>query len=263
MHLPLRSIFVAVTLVHGFVATNSAVAEPIDPTHYQGDYTRRPFDGSRRYDPDTDWSSSQLYRSEKQAPPYALVYDGVPLLAPIWTGIYGGIHIGGGWGTFDTTLGDVDSSGPTVGGHIGYLLRSGALVAGVEFDAGLSDVHHASNIGNNFTLVADVDWLVSARARVGVIAGPALFYATGGVAALGTSTQIGIGGFNASTSSTQTALVLGGGIEIGLNDKMAVRLEALHYFMDDERYTLPNGLGTVESGGSLTTVRAGLTFFLN
>lgn len=247
----------------GFAALENIGAEAAGYSHYQGDYDRRPLDGSRRYDIDRDWSASEPYRAERAAPPYALAYDGVPLLAPIWTGIYGGLNIGGGWGRVDTSLGDVDLSGVVFGGHIGYNWRSGAVVGGVEFDASYSDVHHASNIDNLAVVIADADWLVSARARIGVIAGPALFYATGGIAAIGTSTQIDLIGVSMATNSTQTALVLGGGIEIGVNERMSVRLEALHYFLDDEKYALPAGLGSVNTGGSLTTVRAGLTFFLN
>lgn len=267
MHLPMRSFFLALIFVLLSAIPSKVPAAENWRTHYQGDYSRRPLDGSRRYEPDAEWSSSSQYRSTQPPPAHALAYDGVPLLAPIWTGIYGGLHGGGGWGT--STLrwgqfgGDVDLSGALEGAHIGYLLRSGALVAGLEFDADLSQINHTTNIGNFASLMADVDWLVSARARLGVLAGPALFYATGGVAVIGTSSRLEFLGFNASTSDTKTALVLGGGIEIGLNEKMAVRLEALHYFMDDEKYALPEGLGSIKASGSLTTVRAGLTFFLN
>lgn len=265
--LPLRSLFLALLfVVVPAIAAKLAAAEPIR-THYYGDYGRRPLDGSYRSAPlpynSADWSASQVYRSRSQAPSYALNYDGVPLLAPIWTGLYGGLHAGGGWGTFDTSLGDVDLSGAVLGAHIGYLIRSGALVAGLEADADFSQVHHATDFGGLAVLMADVDWTVGARARLGVVAGPALFYATGGVAMTGVSAQADVLGFNASTSSTRAAFVAGGGVEIGLNEKIALRIEALHYFMDDEKFLLPLNAGTVRVGGSLTTVRAGLTFFLN
>lgn len=263
MHLPLRSLFIALLFVLLPALVQKLAAAPAGQTHYQGDYARRPLDGSRRYEPDANWSGSQLYRAEPQVPAYSLTYDGVPLIAPIWTGVYGGLHGGGGWGSFDTSMGDVDLSSAVLGAHIGYLIRSGALVAGLEFDADLSQVHHATNLGNVAVAMADVDWIVSARARLGVIAGPALFYATGGVAMTGLSTQVDVLGIHSSTSSTQPALVVGGGIEIGLSRQMAVRVEALHYFIDEEKYALPFGAGTVSAGGSLTTVRAGITFYLN
>jgi opacity protein-like surface antigen len=58
--------------------------------------------------------------------------------------------------------------------------------------------------------MADVDWIVSARARLGVVAGRALFYATGGVAMTGLSSQVDAFGVHASTSSTSPAFVAGG-----------------------------------------------------
>lgn len=265
--LPLRSLFLALAfvLVPAILAKLSAQERP--RTHYYGDYDRRPLDGSYRSDRDApglkDWSASQDYRAAPQAPSYALNYDGVPLLAPIWTGLYGGLHGGGGWGQFDTSLGDADLSGAVMGAHIGYLIRTGAFVAGLEADADFSQVHHATNFGGLAVLMADVDWIVSARARAGVVAGPALFYATAGVAMTGVSAQADVMGVHSSTSSTQTAFVAGGGVEIGLNENIALRLEALHYFMDEEKFRLPFNAGTAEVGGSLTTVRAGLTFFLN
>jgi opacity protein-like surface antigen len=124
-------------------------------------------------------------------------------------------------------------------------------------------VHHVTDFAGLADLMADVDWIVSARARLGVVAGRALFYATGGVAMTGLSSQVDAFGVHASTSSTSPAFVAGGGVEFGINEHIALRVEALPYFMDGEKFTFPFNSGTTRVGGSLTTVRAGLTFFLN
>lgn len=282
MHLPLRTLLIALLLiVIPSVLSKLAAAEPWG-THYRGDYARRPFDGSYRYDSPGQLSSSSAYRAPQptsseprsyEAPQSGmrsvaersdlLSYDGVPLLAPIWSGLYGGVHGGGGWGEFDTSIGGADLSGALLGAHVGYLLRSGALVAGLEFDADLSQLHDTSRYGQAVVVMADIDWIVSARARLGVVAGPALLYATGGVALMGVSSQANVMGAHSSSSDTQSALVVGGGLEIGLGRNTSLRLEALHYILDEERQRLPSPLGTTEVGGSVTTIRAGLTFYFN
>lgn len=260
MHLPLRSFLFALLLVVVPTAYGKfAAAEPVG-THYRGDFSRRPLDGSARYGGSDDWSASPTYRSREAS---ALTYDGVPLLAPIWTGLYAGVHGGGGWGQFDTSIGDADVSGALVGAHIGYLVRSGALVGGLELDADLSQVHDARTFGAVAVVMADIDWIVSARGRLGVTAGPALFYGTGGVALMGLSAQADVLGFHSSSSDIRTALVVGGGVEFGLGRNVSLRLEALHYLMEEDRVRLPVPLGTQNVGGSLTTVRAGVTFFFN
>ncbi len=55
----------------------------------------------------------------------------------------------------------------------------------------------------------------------------------------------------------------GDGVEFGVNEHIALRVEALRYFMDGEKFTFPFNSGTTQVGGSLTTVRAELTFFLD
>ena len=178
--LPLRSFFVALLFVLIPAIANKLAAAP-GQTHYFGDHQRRSIDGSLRLDPYTDLSASPAYRArphERVMQPYAATYDGVPLMAPIWTGVHGG----GGWGSIETSLGDADISGALFGAHLGFLVRSGAVAAGLELDADYSMLHHAARLSDTAVLMADVNWVVSARARLGVVAGPAFFYATGGYA---------------------------------------------------------------------------------
>ena len=291
--LPLRSLFLALFLVFIPALLSKLGAQPLATTHYQGDPGRRPLDGSYRNRTDTLWSASKAYRANAaplaehdftrermpvtsyagerfndrydvgvNQPHSGFTYDGVPVPAPIWSGLYGGVHGGGGWGSLDIQSLSLDLSGSLIGAHIGYLIRSGALVAGIELDADLSQIHETKDFGNLASFIAEVDWLASARARIGVLAGPALFYATGGVALVGLSAKVGALGQYASTSFNETALVAGGGVEIGLGETVSLRLEALHYFFDDVDFTMP-GFGNIDIDRSLTTVRLGLTFFFN
>lgn len=266
MVLPFRSLFVALFFVIIPLFITKLTAEPYrssQSTTYYGDANRRPLDGSYRNDVGWRSNSSEDDRGSGVPSQWALRYDGVPLLAPIWSGLYLGAHGGGGWGSIETSLGDLDMSGAVLGTHIGYLIRSGPLVAGIELDADLSQINYAANIGNVATATIDVDWALSARARLGVLTGPALFYATGGIAMVGLSGQAGVSGGHFQSSTTQTGFVAGGGVEIGLNEKIALRIEALHYFMPEQKMALPLGAGSLDVDGSFTTVRAGLTFFLN
>lgn len=263
MNLPLRSLFLALVVALIPALAGKVAAEPRAGASYYGDPSRRALDGSNRRD---TWGSRAAADDQAAyAPPStALMYDGVPMLAPIWSGLYAGINGGGGWGSFDTShldIGNLDMSGAVIGAHLGYLVRAGALVAGAEIDAGWSLVSDSRELAGDTTFIANNDFLASARARVGVTLGPALLYLTGGGAWAGFSASTDSAGGHWSKSDTRLGFVAGGGVEIGLNERMAVRLEALHYWFDDRSYASADGPVRVDT--DVTTVRAGLTLFFN
>lgn len=263
MHLPFRSLFLALFVVVAPALAAKATADPRNSNTYYGDPSRRALDGSYRRD---SWNTHTPAndRTAYEPPSTALTYDGVPMLAPIWSGLYAGINGGGGWGSFDTShpdIGNLDPSGAIIGAHLGYLMRAGALVAGVEFDAGWSLVSDSRGLAGDATFIADNDFLASARARLGVTVGPALLYVTGGGAWAGLSASTDSAGGHWSKSDTRLGLVAGGGVEIGLNERMAVRLEALHYWFDERTYASADGPVSLDT--DVTTVRAGLTLFFN
>ena len=114
----------------------------------------------------------------------------------IWQGVYGGVHIGG----VDT--GDDDSM---IGGvQLGYNWQAGAIVYGVEADMSLSDADN-------------VDWLASARGRVGYLILPnLLLYGTAGLGIV-------------NDRDTDTGFAYGVGVEGRLNSTTSARLEYLAY----------------------------------
>lgn len=263
MHLPFRSVFLALFVVVNPTLAGKVKAEPRSSATYYGDPSRRALDGSYRRDTwNTRAGSDERY---SPAPPSnALMYDGVPMLAPIWSGLYAGINGGAGWGTFDTShpvIGNLDLSGAIIGAHLGYLMRAGSLVAGAEIDAGWSLVSDSRALAGDTTFIADNDFLASARLRLGLTFGPALLYVTGGGAWAGFSASTDGAGGHWSKSDTRPGLVAGGGVEIGLNERMALRLEALHYWFDERTYATVDGPVAVDT--DVTTVRAGLTLFFN
>ena len=136
--------------------------------------------------------------------PYAEPLPEMPFTS-VWQGLYGGVHLGYG----DAWNGD----GIIGGGQIGYNWQADRLVIGAEADISLSDIDgHGTS----------VDWLGSARGRIGFLLDPRLLaYATAGV---GFADIDDLGG-----SDTETDFVYGLGLEGKLNERMTARLEYLAY----------------------------------
>ncbi|MBY0225959.1 MAG: outer membrane beta-barrel protein [Hyphomicrobium sp.] len=133
----------------------------------------------------------------------AAVADGMYSAAPsyrempsIWSGLYGGVHLG---------YADADNDDGVVGGvQLGYNWQSSAIVYGVEGDISLASAD-------------SVDWLASARGRLGYLLQPSLLlYGTAGV-----------GG------EDDAGFVYGLGIESQLTYGTTGRIEYLEYDGDD------------------------------
>ena len=187
-------------------------------------------------------------------------------LAPIWTGAYIGAHAGGLWSDIDTTsFGSVSSSDLAAGGHAGFNLGFGALVAGIEGDIGYagSDLGFSTLNGGSANL--STDWNGSLRARVGLPVGPALLYATAGYAWNATTlTQKSPTGVTTDGSHTFGGVVYGVGAESYVLPNMSLRLEALHYDYSADSLSLAGASAAAqEIDPSETVVRAGVTFHLN
>jgi outer membrane immunogenic protein len=210
-----------------------------------------------------------------------------PLLTPesSWTGLYGGINLGGfaangttQWTTpaafgFNGTSADLGTDGVTVGIQAGYNFQlSPAFVVGIEGDI-VND--HTSQktlstwtaLGTNAALsgsyTADIrtlEWLGTLRARFGYLLTPrTLVYATGGVAwsgvnyAGGASGPVGAG-YASSVSFTETEIgyVVGGGVEFLTWDRWLLRGEyLLHHF---------NGVSAVGGAANFPTFPSAFTW---
>lgn len=268
MPLPFRSLLLAVSLTLAPSLLQRAQAG--DPGNrpaatvrgatYYGDPSRRALDGSRRTD---GYDLAPYGRPRETLPVQTITWRDPAAMppAPIWGGFYLGLNAGGGTGTIDTNFGDIDGAGGLLGAHIGYLARFGALAAGIEIDADFSFIDDRQTIGAGSAFTTELAALSSARARFGFDAGPVLLYATGGVALAKLTVSASGPGFHASASETSVGLVFGGGLQIPINDRLALRLEALHYMFGEERAETP--LGTLESQSDVTTLRAGLSLSFN
>ena len=137
--------------------------------------------------------------------------DGVPRaeaayheLPPIWRGPYGGVHLG---------YAEAHHDDGVVGGvQLGYNWQASAIVYGVEGDISLTGAD-------------SIDWLASARGRLGYLIQPSLLlYGTAGV-----------GG-----SDDDAGFVYGLGVESQLTYATTGRIEYLEYDSD--------GVGVIRAG---------------
>jgi len=231
-----------------------------------------------------------------------------------WTGLYAGVHAGWGWsrdtsGTSTTGLSgfpialiaqhDLGANGPLFGGHLGYNWQiDPRWVIGIEGDitgtgikalsaqspfcpspyCGLPAVASSALV----TMSQEVDWLASARGRLGAIWGPGMIYATGGVAWAGIHDAANTGdgnfvcafndcAFPATSNATKTGWAAGGGYEMALAGNWTVRAEYLYYSFDGETLTAAATPATSCVAGPCTatytfpdlkihTVRLGLSY---
>lgn len=178
-----------------------------------------------------------------------------------WQGFYVGAHGGYAWsemtGAFDTLEpdpgdrinGSLHLDDGLAGLQIGYDLQSGLWVFGIEGDWSFMDlsqrVFDRNYNGDGTDYVSgNIDWLASLRGRLGFTAGPALVYATAGVAwisaeweACDCETGIGQTVSRGRVDLNETGWVAGGGVEAGLGRGWTLRGEGLYYGFDNDEET--------------------------
>jgi iron complex outermembrane recepter protein len=170
-----------------------------------------------------------------------------PTTTSDWTGLYLGVNAGYSFGASDWSDSTTGQStgmfgiyGFLFGGTLGANYQLGALVLGLEGDAGWSK---ASGFGT-FTATplcaggcnTSNGWLATARGRVGYAFGRFLAYGTGG-AAFG-NVQAGFSN-DALDSVISVGWTVGGGIEAALTPQLSLKAEYL--FVD-----LPGGTCTAD-----------------
>ncbi len=180
----------------------------------------------------------------RKAPP-AAPYVAAPIFT--WTGFYIGADIGAGW-TNDKARDYVtatnvyngssklNGSGVLGGLYAGYNYQiSPSFLIGAEVDIEATSIAPKTS---SFTTAAGVvgvlagsiseslPWQGSLRARAGVTAGQALFYATGGLAFAQFNTKYTDNAVGATSySSTKTGWTLGAGVEYAFNANWIARVE--------------------------------------
>jgi outer membrane immunogenic protein len=210
-----------------------------------------------------------------------------------WSGFYIGANVGGIGSTGNSShqcinpagvangLGcdiipgsDLNGTGVLGGVQAGYNWQSGRWLFGVEGDGQGTSLRSSTSIFSpafplngggfdapaTFTTSAKLDWLATARVRVGVTSGTALYYLTGGAAFGGVRTATNLfgapNGYPSTTDDTRTGWTAGGGVEWGFAPQWSAKVEGLYY-----------DLGSVTSLGVwvplITAYREGARYEIN
>ena len=144
----------------------------------------------------------------------------------------------------------LNSTAFTGGGTFGYNHQSGRWVGGGEVDFGGSTTGTRSVISTatlacacggtipfSITQSVKTSWLFTARPRVGITAGNALFYVTGGLAltrlnyqaaAASNITGSGVVSESGGLVKTKAGWTGGGGVEVKVSDKWSIKSEYLY-----------------------------------
>ena len=188
-----------------------------------------------------------------------------PVMAPAafsWTGFYVGGNVGGTWADDPSTyVGAVAAVATTftvdmraqsvIGGlQIGGNWQTGMLVLGAEADFDGRDLNFPA-MGVNTTFIReDVSqregWLGTARGRIGLAEGRALFYVTGGLAygevehSFEKTYPLAGVSLGASDSTVRAGWTAGGGIEYALWKNLIVGAEYLHVDLGTTELTVPS-----------------------
>lgn len=184
--------------------------------------------------------------------------------APIWTGLYGGIHAGYGWGNITADhidLGRARTSGAIAGVHAGYNWQQSNLVFGVEGDLSSSWIDGQRSFASGLDLDAKNDWNSSLRLRLGYAFSNVLVYATGGIAFGKLEATVRDPLLIGSQNAWHTGYVIGAGMEVKLSQMTSLRGEILHYGYGSKDYVI-DGVN-VPVRGDETVARMGLTFHMN
>jgi len=202
-----------------------------------------------------------------------------PIIVPAynWTGFYVGVAGGAGLGssTHSSPLipidfsGTFDVNGGIVGATAGYNWQSGPVVFGVEGDiskswfkgstAGVPPVFCPPG-GALANCATELQWLGTARGRIGYAWDRVLPYATGGVA-YGNLRGSSDNGAN-SGSMTRAGWTVGAGVEVMLAASWSAKLEYLYVDLGTAKSLFIRNPGAIPFDVSFRTniVRAGLNY---
>ena len=120
------------------------------------------------------------------APAFAESGGAAEALSFTWTGLYGGVNVGYGWGNSDwdfTPSGSTSTNdnGGVVGLQFGYDMQVGDnLFAGIEASLDASDIDGKSGCGANHCETQN-NSLADISARLGIANGRALYYGKAGL----------------------------------------------------------------------------------
>jgi outer membrane immunogenic protein len=192
-----------------------------------------------------------------------------------WTGFYIGATGGYAWDAVNPH-GGVEDKGGFGGGQIGYNLQGAfgrrSLVLGIEADFQGTGIDHTGN-GSLFFRngrvdpdlhTRSIDYFGTVRGRIGLAAGPALFYGTGGLAygnEKNIITDLATNPNNVfQANGVQTGWTAGFGVEYKIDPNWSLKVEYQHVDLAADRPVGSLGGIVITSDTQLDTVRAGINY---
>jgi outer membrane immunogenic protein len=178
-----------------------------------------------------------------KARPAPVIGNGAP-------SFYVGVHLGGGWGRFNSTtpVQSTNTDGVLGGGQIGINYQMQNLVFGVEADISASAVRGdaAGDLsGTAVTGTVHNDWFATVAGRFGIASGRSLGYLKGGGAWTRYKWDFSApGGGTASDRETRGGWMAGVGVEQALSGKLSAKIEYnyLNFGTRTETLTTTGGL---------------------
>ncbi len=255
--------FLPIVMLPSAVFAQAPYGQPYSDPYRSG--PTRPLDGSTR----SGVYSAQPAPSYEQAPRYdatprGLGSAGAPADAPaIWRGLYLGLQAGQRWSTTDASgsgLATLSTRSAQFGGHIGNNYQTGNVVVGLEGDLMVGN-SSASTAGLGTTFALKDSWTSTLRARAGYSFGPALLYATGGVAVAGQDLTLKSSTLSAAMNDARFGLVVGAGLEMQLTQQISARIEGLHTSYKDSVLNFGTIGQTVKQDSNV--LRAGVSYHFN
>ena len=201
------------------------------------------------------------FRNWESGVQVGLAYNFLPMpeahkatFTPDFDGFYAGLQIGHGALTSATTgprdagstlAADFGDAGVTGGVFVGYSVRFGGFVLGVEGEVEISDAawDHDREVGGSARdFQVDKQYSIGAGLRAGyVVSDTALLYARAGLVRSGLKTTFDQLGATVRSTDHETALRYGFGIELPVTEKTAVRLDYTHTDYGTSSITAPDG----------------------
>ena len=219
-----------------------------------------------------------------------------PVAAPValWSGFYGGAHIGGAWADLKTE--DLDGYWATVstkydpyayslqhtnqspsgvfgGGTVGYNAQRGGIVFGLEADFGAMGLNSNKLISSPVfptplveTASAHIStgFYADVTGRVGWAWGPWMLYGKGGLAVLQATTNLadsyGKYSYHGTVDDTRIGWTAGGGVEYLWNPAWSVKVE--YQFFDFGTNSSVIDTYAFDNRLEINTVKVGLNYHL-
>jgi outer membrane immunogenic protein len=178
-----------------------------------------------------------------------------------WSGPYIGAFGAYGFGssrmtdTAGTTTGDFNVGGMLGGLDLGYNVQKGNILWGAEVDGAIS-----GDTGTTLPLcgtgcTTNLNWLSTARGRIGIAHDKALFYATGGLAVGGLTGNVGT---TASGSGTNVGYTIGAGAELAITPNLSAKVQYLYVNLGT--YGIPTPLPVTVRADNNHIVSVGLNY---